>query len=49
MRTRTDGSIYSEVVQKCLSLSSRERTEAEVREVSRFCAELAATLDKCWA
>ncbi|KAE8448009.1 hypothetical protein EG329_009932 [Mollisiaceae sp. DMI_Dod_QoI] len=45
----TAGSIYSDVVRKCLSINTRDRTEAEMRELSKFCAEIAATLDKCWA
>ncbi|KAH6682537.1 hypothetical protein B0J14DRAFT_127368 [Halenospora varia] len=43
------GSIYGNVVRKCLAINSRERNEAEVRELSQFLSDIAATLDKCYA
>lgn len=43
------GSIYSNVVRKCLAISTNERTETEVRKLSNFCSEIAASLDKCYA
>lgn len=43
------GSIYGGVVRRCLAVSSRERSEGEGKELSRFVAGLAAELDKCWA
>ncbi|EKD17655.1 hypothetical protein MBM_04024 [Drepanopeziza brunnea f. sp. 'multigermtubi' MB_m1] len=43
------GSIYANVVRKCLAINNRDRTEAEGRELSKFMAEIAASLDKCWA
>ncbi|RDL32602.1 Protein kinase-like (PK-like) [Venustampulla echinocandica] len=41
------GSIYGNIVRSCLAISTRERTESEARQLSKFCAEIAATLDKC--
>ncbi|KAG4421215.1 hypothetical protein IFR04_005626 [Cadophora malorum] len=43
------GSIYGGVVRKCLAVGTRERSEAEGKELSRFFAGVAAELDKCWA
>ncbi|TVY48423.1 hypothetical protein LCER1_G008229 [Lachnellula cervina] len=43
------GSIYGNVVRKCLAISTRERTESESRELSNFCSEIAASLNKCHA
>jgi len=43
------GSIYANVVRKCLAISTRERTESEVKELSKFCSEIAASLSKCHA
>ncbi|KAF4637106.1 hypothetical protein G7Y89_g972 [Cudoniella acicularis] len=43
------GSVYGNVVRQCLAISTRERTEAESRELSKFCSEIAATLGKCYA
>ena len=46
---RMMGSIYGNVVRKCLAIGIRERTEAESRELSKFCSEIAASLEKCYA
>jgi hypothetical protein len=46
---RMMGSIYSGVVRRCLDIATRERTEAESKELSDFCSEIAASLDKCFA
>jgi hypothetical protein len=46
---RLTGSIYANVVRKCLAINNRDRTEAEGHELSKFMAEMAASLDKCWA
>lgn len=46
---RFTGSIYANVVRKCLSISTRDRTEEEGRELSEFCKEILVTLDKCCA
>ncbi|TVY89794.1 hypothetical protein LAWI1_G004698 [Lachnellula willkommii] len=43
------GSIYGNVVRKCLAISTRERTESESRELSNFCSEIAASLNTCHA
>jgi len=43
------GSIYGSVVRKCLGIVARERTEAELWELSKFCSDIAASLDKCYA
>ncbi|KAL2072060.1 hypothetical protein VTL71DRAFT_11403 [Oculimacula yallundae] len=45
------GSIYGNVVRKCLALGSTrsDRSEEEGRELSRWVAGLAAELDRCWA
>ncbi|TVY68687.1 hypothetical protein LSUE1_G004934 [Lachnellula suecica] len=43
------GSIYGNVVRKCLAISTRERNEAESRELSKFCADIATSLSKCYA
>lgn len=43
------GSMYGNVVRNCLAISTRERNEAEVRDLSKFCSEIAASLSKCYA
>jgi hypothetical protein len=43
------GSIYGEVVRKCLAVNVRERTEKEAVDLSRFMTEISTTLDKCYA
>lgn len=43
------GSIYGNVVRRCLNVSARARTEAEVNELSKFMVDVAATLEDCWA
>lgn len=43
------GSIYGNVVRRCLAISTRERTEAESRELLNFCSEIAVSLEKCYA
>lgn len=47
VRNRLTGSIYGNIVRSCLAISTSERTESETRQLSKFCAEIAATLDKC--
>ncbi len=46
---RMVGSIYGNLVRKCLAIKNSERTETEIRELSNFLPEVGATLDKCWA
>ncbi|KAH8801524.1 hypothetical protein F5884DRAFT_862218 [Xylogone sp. PMI_703] len=43
------GSIYGNVVRRCLAINTRERTEAQIKDLSRFCAEISASLDRCIA
>jgi citrate lyase synthetase len=43
------GSIYGNVVRQCLAIKTSERTEAEVRELSKFCSDISASLDQCRA
>ncbi|RFU34982.1 hypothetical protein B7463_g1370, partial [Scytalidium lignicola] len=43
------GSIYGNVVRRCLAINTRERTEAQIRDLSRFCSEISASLDRCIA
>lgn len=43
------GSIYGNVVRRCLAVNTRERNESEARELSRFMAEIEASLDMCCA
>jgi hypothetical protein len=43
------GSIYGNVVRRCLAINTRERNETETRELSTFMSEIAASLDKCYA
>ncbi|CAG8979580.1 hypothetical protein HYALB_00010781 [Hymenoscyphus albidus] len=43
------GSIYANVVRKCLSINARDRTEEERRELSGFWRETMVILDKCCA
>lgn len=49
MACRLTGSIYANVVRRCLAVNNRDRTEAEGRELSQLMAEIAVSLDKCWA
>jgi hypothetical protein len=43
------GSIYGDMVRKCLALNVRERTEKEAADLSKFMVEISTTLDKCYA
>jgi hypothetical protein len=43
------GSIYGNVVRRCLAISATQRNEDELRDLDRFMAEIEASLESCCA
>lgn len=41
------GSIYANVVRRCLAINTGQRTENETRFLWKFCADIVSTLDVC--